>query len=104
MNNDQEYSEIATTIMEQIGLYNCMSLGIPRGTTLFLSENKERRGGVSFKFTNCFKIRNGKVEIDLRWVDDYTVRVYSQRGKLKETVEGVYNAELADVLMRIIGY
>jgi hypothetical protein len=104
MSTTQEYTQIAETIMSQIGLNNRMCLGIPRGTTFFLPESETRRGGVTFKFTNCFKIRNGKVEIDLEWKDTYTVRVYNQLGNLKETVEDVYNDMLADVLMRVIGY
>lgn len=104
MSTPQEYAYIATTILSQIGVRNVMCLGIPQNSKAYLTENEQRRGGVRFKFTNCFKIRNGTVEIDLNWIDTYTVRIYNQLGNLKSEVSGIYNDQLADHLMEIIGY
>lgn len=104
MSTPQEYASIASTILRQIGAVNVMCLGVPQDSKSFLTENEQRRGGVRFKFTNCFKISNGYVEIDLNWIDTYTVRVYNRLGNLKSEVSDIYNDMLADHLMNVIGY
>jgi len=99
-----EAQTIANTILSQISTNAKWSMGIPRNTVFALPETDLQLGGVSFKFTNCFKIRNGKVEIILHPSDTYIVKVYNQLGNLKAEFKDVYCENLENVLMETIGY
>ncbi len=101
MNNAQI---IAHTILQQIGVNALMCLGVPHGSKVALGETSETLGGVRFKFTNCFKIRNGIVEVLLEASDTYRVIVRNQLGNVKSDCDGLYNEDLSGHLMRVIGY
>lgn len=94
--------QIAMTILSQIGVQNCMCLGMP--SKWVLPESSEIRGGLGFKFTNCFKIRNGTVLVKLMADDTYTVVISNQLGNEKATQSNLYCEDLAGYLMEKIGY
>jgi len=98
-----ETKTIAQTIMSQIGMRNFMCYGVPRGTIIALNLNDERVGGLQFNFTNCRKIRNGKVVVELNHMDTYKVSVYNQLGNLKYQMDDIYCDMLAEVLNENVG-
>ena len=75
---------------------NCW--GVIIGHTCFaLPESKERRAGIKM-ICNGFK-HKGRVDIDLTWADDYTIKFYNKDGtKIKKTLERVYATELCRTL------
>jgi|TARA_R100001129_G_C5287147_1_gene238651 hypothetical protein len=61
-----------------------------------LPETKERRAGIKME-TNGF-IHKGRVDVDLTWRDDYTLKFYDKGGKVVATIERVYAPELCRTL------
>ena len=47
--------------------------------------------------TNGFK-HQGRVDVDLTWADDYTIKFYDKRGNVINTIERVYAPELCRTL------
>ena len=67
------------------------------GHTCFaLPESKERRAGIKM-ICNGFK-HKGRVDIDLTWADDYTIKFYDKHGSIINTLERVYAPELCRTL------
>jgi hypothetical protein len=91
-----ESQTIAKTILAQIGVNSIMCMGVPRNSihivnpTIDTDPDKGHLGGVSFKFTNCPKVRSGTVIVTLSAVDDYTVTILNVRGREIFKAEGVY--------------
>ena len=74
---------------------NCW--GVMVGHNCFaLPENKERRAGIKMQ-TNGFK-HQGRVDVDLTWADDYTIKFYDKRNNIINTIERVYAPELCRTL------
>ena len=74
---------------------NCW--GVIVGHNCFaLPETKERRAGIKME-TNGF-IHKGRVDIDLTWRDDYTIKFYDKRDNIINTIERVYAPELCRTL------
>ena len=74
---------------------NCW--GVIIGHTCFaLPESKERRAGIKM-VTNGFK-HKGRVDVDLTWADDYTIKFYDKKQNVIKTLERVYAPELCRTL------
>ena len=74
---------------------NCW--GVIVGHTCFaLPESKERRAGIKM-VTNGFK-HKGRVDVDLTWADDYTIKFYDKKQNVIKTLERVYAPELCRTL------
>jgi hypothetical protein len=101
-NDPATQRQIAETIVSQIGRNNMMCLGATNRT--FMSETENVLGGLSFKFTNCFKIKSGTVLVFLMPSDTYTVKIYNRLGNIQWDIDDVYCDGLADVLQDKIGY
>lgn len=102
--NSTDTKEIAKTILAQIGHRNIMCFGVPPRSITALPETEENAGGLSFRFTNCPKIRSGTVRVDLKWNDTYTVRIFSANGmKETHTESDIHCEELFPYLDHIIG-
>ena len=103
-NKEQESNtmDIAKTIISQIQ-YGDRAALLAWGATNFvaLSESKEFQGGVRFK-VNGLKFK-GYVQVQLRWVDDYTISFLSKTGEVKKQVEGAYCDMLVEVIDWIEG-
>ena len=97
--NDQTFY-YAKEILRQIqyadpNAMNC--LGVIVGMNCFaLPESKERRAGIKMN-TNGFK-HKGRVDIDLTWADDYTIKFYDKKDNVITTLERVYAPELCRTL------
>lgn len=93
---------IAKTIISQIK-YGDRAALMAWGAINFvaLEETKEFQGGVRFK-VNGLKFK-GYVQVQLRWVDDYTISFLSKTGEVKKQVEGAYCDMLVDVIDWIEG-
>jgi hypothetical protein len=83
---------IARTILEQIGRNTIMCLGVPNHSIKVVKETIEtdpngHLGGLEFKFTNCPKVRNGRVVVTLSPLDTYNVQIFNIRGR--EIYKGV---------------
>ena len=95
---DEEFS-YSKEILRQINMadpnaMNCW--GVVVGHNCFaLPESKERRAGIKME-TNGF-VHQGRVDVDLTWGDDYTIKFY-EKGNVSRTIEGVYAPELCRVL------
>lgn len=98
MNNQTFY--YSKEILRQINYadpnaMNCW--GVIVGHTCFaLPESKERRAGIKM-ICNGFK-HKGRVDIDLTWADDYTIKFYNKDGNIINTLERVYAPELCRTL------
>ena len=96
---DKEFS-YSKEILGQINMadpnaMNCW--GVMVGHNCFaLPESKERRAGIKMK-ANGF-IHKGRVDVDLTWGDDYTIKFYDKKGNVSRTIERVYAPELCRVL------
>ena len=96
---DEEFS-YSKEILRQINMadpnaMNCW--GVMGGHNCFaLPESKERRAGIKME-TNGF-VHQGRVDVDLTWGDDYTIKFYDKRGNVSRTIERVYAPELCRVL------
>ena len=74
---------------------NCW--GVMVGINCFaLPESKERRAGSKME-TNGFK-HKGRVDVDLTWADDYTIKFYDKKQNVIKTLERVYAPELCRTL------
>jgi len=74
---------------------NCW--GVMVGINCFaLPETKERRAGIKME-TNGFK-HKGRVDVDLTWADDYTIKFYDKKQNVIKTLERVYAPELCRTL------
>ena len=74
---------------------NCW--GVRVGFNCFaLPETKERRAGIKMD-TNGFK-HQGRVDIDLTWADDYTIKFYDKKLNVIKSLERVYAPELCRTL------
>tara|TARA_R100000734_G_scaffold17100_1_gene13317 strand:- start:1070 stop:1453 length:384 start_codon:yes stop_codon:yes gene_type:complete len=97
--NDQTFY-YAKEILRQIqyadpNAMNCW--GVIVGMNCFaLPESKERRAGIKMN-TNGFK-HKGRVDIDLTWADDYTIKFYDKKDNVINTLERVYAPELCRTL------
>ena len=97
--NDQTFY-YAKEILRQIqyadpNAMNCW--GVIVGINCFaLPESKERRAGIKMN-TNGFK-HKGRVDIDLTWADDYTIKFYDKKDNVINTLERVYAPELCRTL------
>lgn len=93
---------IAKTIINQIKYGDRMAL-MAWGATNFiaLNESKEFQGGVRFK-VNGLKFK-GYVQVQLRWVDDYTISFIKKTGETVKQLEMVYCDMLVDVIDWIEG-
>ena len=97
--NDQTFY-YAKEILRQIqyadpNAMNCW--GVIVGHNCFaLPETKERRAGIKMN-TNGFK-HKGRVDIDLTWADDYTIKFYDKKDNVINTLERVYAPELCRTL------
>ena len=95
---DEEFN-YSKEILRQINMadpnaMNCW--GVVVGHNCFaLPESKERRAGIKME-TNGF-VHQGRVDVDLTWGDDYTIKFY-EKGNVSRTIEGVYAPELCRVL------
>ena len=97
--NDQTFY-YAKEILRQIqyadpNAMNCW--GVIVGMNCFaLPESKERRAGIKMN-TNGFK-HKGRVDIDLTWADDYTIKFYDKKDNVINKLERVYAPELCRTL------
>lgn len=97
--NDQTFY-YAKEILRQIqyadpNAMNCW--GVIVGMNCFaLPESKERRAGIKMN-TNGFK-HKGRVDVDLTWADDYTIKFYDKKDNVINTLERVYAPELCRTL------
>ena len=97
--NDQTFY-YAKEILRQIqyadpNAMNCW--GVIVGMNCFaLPESKERRAGIKMN-TNGFK-HKGRIDIDLTWADDYTIKFYDKKDNVINTLERVYAPELCRTL------
>ena len=96
---DEEFS-YSKEIIRQIKAAdpNAMSCwGVIVGHNCFaLPESKERRAGI--KMGTSGYIHEGRVDVDLTWRDDYTIKFYDKKDCIIKTLEGVYAPELCRVL------
>ena len=97
--NDQTFY-YAKEILRQIqyadpNAMNCW--GVIVGMNCFaLPESKERRAGIKMN-TNGFK-HKGRVDVDLTWADDYTIKFYDKKDNVINTLERVYAPEICRTL------
>jgi len=97
--NDDTFN-YAKEILKQIqyadpNAMNCW--GVRVGFNCFaLPETKERRAGIKMD-TNGFK-HQGRVDIDLTWADDYTIKFYDKKLNVIKSLERVYAPELCRTL------
>lgn len=97
--NDDTFN-YAKEILKQIqyadpNAMNCW--GVRVGFNCFaLPESKERRAGIKMD-TNGFK-HQGRVDIDLTWADDYTIKFYDKKENVIKSLERVYAPELCRTL------
>ncbi len=97
--NDDTFN-YAKEILKQIqyadpNAMNCW--GVRVGFNCFaLPETKERRAGIKMD-TNGFK-HQGRVDIDLTWADDYTIKFYDKKENVIKSLERVYAPELCRTL------
>lgn len=97
--NDQTFY-YAKEILRQIqyadpNAMNCW--GVIVGMNCFaLPESKERRAGIKMN-TNGFK-HKGRVDVDLTWADDYTIKFYDKKDNIINKLERVYAPELCRTL------
>ena len=97
--NDQTFY-YAKEILRQIqyadpNAMNCW--GVIVGMNCFaLPESKERRAGIKMN-TNGFK-HKGRVDVDLTWADDYTIKFYDKKDNVINKLERVYAPELCRTL------
>ena len=98
MNNQTFY--YSKEILRQINYADPNAMicwGVIVGHTCFaLPESKERRAGIKM-ICNGFK-HKGRVDIDLTWADDYTIKFYDKHGSIINTLERVYAPELCRTL------
>jgi len=74
---------------------NCW--GVVVGMNCFaLPETKERRAGIKM-ICNGFK-HQGRVDVDLTWADDYTIKFYDKKENVIKSLERVYAPELCRTL------
>ena len=74
---------------------NCW--GVIVGHNCFaLPETKERRACIKM-VTNGFK-HKGRVDVDLTWADDYTIKFYDKKQNVIKTLERGYAPELCRTL------
>jgi hypothetical protein len=93
---------IAKTILDQIKYgdrYFLMAVGATN--FIALEESKEFQGGVRFK-VNGLKFK-GFVQIQLRWVDDYTISFIKKSGDVIKKLEGAYCEDLVPLLDYVEG-
>lgn len=94
---ENESVQIAKTIIQQIKACDFWFLGaIGAHQFVALPSSGEFQGGVRFR-VNGIK-HKGYVSIELRWVDDYTIKFLSRAGEVVKTTEGVYCDMLVDIL------
>lgn len=97
--NDDTFN-YAKEILKQIqyadpNAMNCW--GVRVGFNCFaLPESKERRAGIKMD-TNGFK-HQGRVDVDLTWADDYTIKFYDKKLNVIKSLERVYAPELCRTL------
>lgn len=97
--NDETFI-YAKEILKQIqyadpNAMNCW--GVIVGHNCFaLPETKERRAGIKMQ-TNGFK-HQGRVDVDLTWADDYTIKFYDKKENVIKSLERVYAPELCRTL------
>ena len=97
--NDNTFN-YAKEILKQIqyadpNAMNCW--GVRVGFNCFaLPETKERRAGIKMD-TNGFK-HQGRVDVDLTWADDYTIKFYDKKLNVIKSLERVYAPELCRTL------
>ncbi len=97
--NDDTFN-YAKEILKQIqyadpNAMNCW--GVRVGFNCFaLPETKERRAGIKMD-TNGFK-HQGRVDVDLTWADDYTIKFYDKKLNVIKSLERVYAPELCRTL------
>ena len=97
--NDDTFN-YAKEILKQIqyadpNAMNCW--GVRVGFNCFaLPESKDRRAGIKMD-TNGFK-HQGRVDVDLTWADDYTIKFYDKKLNVIKSLERVYAPELCRTL------
>ena len=83
-----------------------MCLGVPPKSIFVIPANDKHCGGVSFKFTNCPKVRSGTVNVTLDGNDTYTVSILNMRGREIYKASDIYNDMLSGpsgVIESVIG-
>ncbi len=94
--------QIAKTIVSQIKALDFWFLGaVGAQKFIALPESKEFQGGVRFA-VNGVK-HKGYVQIELRWVDDYTITFMKRNGEVVKQCEMVYCDMLVEILDWIEG-
>lgn len=97
--NDETFT-YAKEILRQIqaadpNAMNCW--GVMVGHNCFaLPETKDRRAGIKME-TNGFK-HQGRVDVDLTWADDYTIKFYDKKDNVIKSLDRVYAPELCRIL------
>lgn len=97
---EQETIYVANTILKQIRMADPTAMlcwGLIKGKSLFmLHQDKTRRGGVKMYTNGHF--HQGRVDVDLTWADDYTIKLYDKDGYIIDEVKRIYATELCRVL------
>lgn len=94
--------QIAKTIIAQIkygDAYALMAWGAQNFVAL--EESKEFQGGLRFR-VNGLKFK-GFVQVQLRWIDDYTISFLNKAGEVKKKVEGIFCDQLVEIIDFIEG-
>lgn len=88
---------IARTILNQITEFDRWALrAFGAQNFVALPESKEFQGGIRFDVNGLR--HKGRVMIQLRWVDDYTVSFINKKNEVVKTFEGVYCDMLVNIL------
>jgi len=97
INEEDNSLKIAQTIISQIRYSDKVAL-MAWGASNFvaLEESKEYSGGVRFHVNGLVFI--GYVQIQLRWVDDYTITFLKRKGEVVKKCEGAYSEDLVPLI------
>lgn len=100
------HMKVAHTILSQIGANSIMCLGVPLNTIHAIPATDKHDGGLEFKFTNCPKVRTGKVRVTLAFNDTYNVEILNIRGRAIYSESNIYSDQLGGpkgVIERVTG-
>ena len=86
---------IAKTILAQIGSNTLACIGVPPRSIVAIPASDQHLGGVTFKFSNCPKVRNGSVKVTLSGNDTYNVSIFNCRGRALKEMSDIYCDQLA---------
>ena len=97
MDTQTQSMEIAKTIIQQVQYGDRWFLpAVGAKNFVALPESKEYQGGVRFSVNG--QKHKGYVNIELRWVDDYTISFMGITGEVVKQFKGVFCDMLIDVL------